>query len=155
MVYWFQPCAIIDLTMGNGAWAVVALQQGLPYFGVALTEAHHEEVLARLKVKAGIAESRPDECNANFAYGAQLLFVEGKVVFVTPPAAKVPTMLSSLDMEGAGGGSAGASAKGGVKKTKKDTKKANNDDKLKNNDDKTRSRLAWTGTTTRTRAPLK
>ena len=81
IVYWLQPCAIIDLTMGNGAWAVVALKQGLPYLGVALTEAHHEEVLARLKVEAGIAESRPDECNANFAYGAQLLFWEGKKCF--------------------------------------------------------------------------
>ena len=85
MVHWFQPCAIIDVAMGNGAWAVVALKQGLPYLGVALTEAHHEEVLARLKVEAGIAESRPDECNANFAYGAQLLFLEGKKVFGTPP----------------------------------------------------------------------
>ena len=85
MVYWLQPCAIIDLTMGNGAWAVIALKQGLPYFGVALTEAHHQEVLAHLKVQAGIAESLPVECNADFAYGALLLFLERKNVFVTPP----------------------------------------------------------------------
>ena len=84
MVYWLQPRAIIDLTMGNGAWAVIALKQGLPYFGVALTEAHHQEVLARLKVKAEIAESTPAECNADFAYGAQLSFLERKIVFVTP-----------------------------------------------------------------------
>ena len=149
MVYWFQPCAIIDLTMGNGAWAVVALQQGLPYFGVALTEAHHEEVLARLKVEARIAESRPDECNANFAYGAQLLFLEGKKLLGRRP--KVPTMLSSLDMEGAGGGSAGASAKRGAKKRKKYTSSSEDNDE----DDKTKSPLSWTGTRTRTRAPVK
>ena len=38
-----QACAITDLTMGAGTWAVVALEQGLPYFGVALTELHYQD----------------------------------------------------------------------------------------------------------------
>ena len=52
-----QACAGIDLTMGAGAWAAVPLEQGLPYVGMALTEVHYQEVLARLKVEAGIAEN--------------------------------------------------------------------------------------------------
>ena len=52
-----HACAIIDLTMGAGTWAAIALEQGLPYFGVALTELHYQEALARLKVEAGIAEN--------------------------------------------------------------------------------------------------
>ena len=49
IVHTSHACAIIDLTMGAGTWAAVALEQGLPYFGVALTEVHYQEVLARLK----------------------------------------------------------------------------------------------------------
>ena len=29
--------------MGASAWATVALEQGLPYFGVALTDMHYHE----------------------------------------------------------------------------------------------------------------
>ena len=56
VVHMSQACAIIDLTMGAGTWAAVALEQGLPYVGVVLTEVHYQEVLAR-KVEAGIAEN--------------------------------------------------------------------------------------------------
>ena len=45
IVHMSQACAIIDLTMGAGTWAAVALEQGLPYFGMALTEVHYQEVL--------------------------------------------------------------------------------------------------------------
>ena len=57
IVHMSQACAIIDLTMGAGTWAAVALEQGLPYFGVALTELHYQEALARLKVEARIAKN--------------------------------------------------------------------------------------------------
>ena len=62
IVHMSQACAIIDLTMGAGTWAAVALEQGLPYFGVALTELHYQEALARLKVEAGIAENPRGLC---------------------------------------------------------------------------------------------
>ena len=35
MAHMVQACAVVDLTMGAGTWATVALEQGLPYFGVA------------------------------------------------------------------------------------------------------------------------
>ena len=41
------------LTMGAGTWATVALEQGLPYFGVALTGMHYHEVMGHLKGEAG------------------------------------------------------------------------------------------------------
>ena len=44
-----QACAIVDLTMGAGTWATVALEQGLPYFGVALADMHYHEVMDHLK----------------------------------------------------------------------------------------------------------
>ena len=37
-------------------WAAVPLEQGLPYVGMALTEVHYQEVLAR-KVEARTAEN--------------------------------------------------------------------------------------------------
>ena len=46
--------------------SAVALDQGLPYFGVALTELRYQEVLARLKVEAGIEENP----SVDFVYGA-------------------------------------------------------------------------------------
>ena len=52
-----QACVIVDLTMGAGTWATVALEQGLPYFGVALTDMRYHEVMDHLKGDAGIAES--------------------------------------------------------------------------------------------------
>ena len=36
LVHMAQACAIVDLTMGAGTWATVALEQGLPYFGDGL-----------------------------------------------------------------------------------------------------------------------
>ena len=57
MVHMAQACAIVDLTMGAGTWATVALEQGLPYFGVALTDTRYHEVMDRLKEDAGIAEN--------------------------------------------------------------------------------------------------
>ena len=41
--------------MGAGTWATVALEQGLPYFGVALTATHYRKVMDRFKGEAGIA----------------------------------------------------------------------------------------------------
>ena len=38
MVHMVQACAIVDLAMGAGTWGTVALEQGLPYFGVALAD---------------------------------------------------------------------------------------------------------------------
>ena len=52
-----RACGIVDLTMGAGTWATVALGQGLPYFGVALTGTHYHEVMDHLKGEAGRAES--------------------------------------------------------------------------------------------------
>ena len=52
MVHMAQACAIVDLTMGAGTWATVALEQGLPYFGVALTATHYHEVIEHLKGEA-------------------------------------------------------------------------------------------------------
>ena len=48
LVHMVQARAIVDLTMGAGTWATVALEQGLPYFGVALTVTHYHEVMDRL-----------------------------------------------------------------------------------------------------------
>ena len=53
LVHMAQACAIVDLTMGAGTWATVALEQGLPYFGVALTDTHYHEVMDHLKGEAG------------------------------------------------------------------------------------------------------
>ena len=58
-----QACAIVDLTMGAGTCATVALEQGLPYFGVALTATHYHEVMDHLTGDAGIAE------NGQFLFG--------------------------------------------------------------------------------------
>ena len=52
-----QACAIVDLTMGAGTWATVALEQGLPYFGVALTDMHYHKDMDHFKADAGIAEN--------------------------------------------------------------------------------------------------
>ena len=52
-----RACAIVDLTMGAGTWATVALEQGLPYFGVALTDMRYHEVMGHLKGEAGSAEN--------------------------------------------------------------------------------------------------
>ena len=42
--------------MGAGTRATVALGQGLPYFGVALTDTRYHEVMDHLKGDAGSAE---------------------------------------------------------------------------------------------------
>ena len=42
--------------MGAGTWATVALEQGLPYFGVALTAIRDHEAMGHLKGEAGSAE---------------------------------------------------------------------------------------------------
>ena len=57
-----QACAIVDLTMGAGTWATVALEQGLSYFGVALTDTRYHEVLGHLKGEAGVAEILGNFC---------------------------------------------------------------------------------------------
>ena len=56
MAHMVQTCAIVALAMGAGTWATVALEQGLPYFGVALADMHDHEVMDHLKAVAGIAE---------------------------------------------------------------------------------------------------
>ena len=61
MVHMVQACAIMDLTMGAGTWATVALEQGLPYFGVALTDMHYHEVMDHLEGDAGVAENWVNE----------------------------------------------------------------------------------------------
>ena len=48
MAHMVQACAIVDLAMGAGTWATVALEQGLPYFGVALTGTRYHEVMDHL-----------------------------------------------------------------------------------------------------------
>ena len=42
--------------MGAGAWATVALDQGLPYIGAGLTDMRYHEVMDHLKGEAGCAE---------------------------------------------------------------------------------------------------
>ena len=37
------PCAIVELVMGAGTWATVALEQSLPYFGVALADTRYHD----------------------------------------------------------------------------------------------------------------
>ena len=51
-----RACAIVNLTMGAGTWATVALEQGLPHFGVALTDMCYHEVMDHLKGEAGSAD---------------------------------------------------------------------------------------------------
>ena len=51
-----RACTIVNLTMGAGTWATVALEQGLPYFGVALADTRYHEVMDRLKGQAGSAD---------------------------------------------------------------------------------------------------
>ena len=50
-----QAKAVIDLTAGAGTWALVCLEKNLPYFGVALTDLHCQELLARLIKQASWA----------------------------------------------------------------------------------------------------
>ena len=52
-----RACAIVNLTVGAGTWVTVALEQGLPCFGVALTATRYHEVMDHLKGEAGIAEN--------------------------------------------------------------------------------------------------
>ena len=54
IVHMAQACAGIDLTMGAGAWAAVAPEQGLP-LGVALPDTRYQEV-DHLKGEAAVAE---------------------------------------------------------------------------------------------------
>ena len=42
--------------MGAGTWATVALEQGLPYLGVALADMRYHEVMGHLRGEAGSAE---------------------------------------------------------------------------------------------------
>ena len=55
MAHVVQACAIVDLAMGAGTWATVALEQGTPYSGVALTDMHYHKVMDHLKGEAGSA----------------------------------------------------------------------------------------------------
>ena len=43
MAHMAQACAIVDLAMGAGAWATVAPEQCLPYFGVALADMRYHD----------------------------------------------------------------------------------------------------------------
>ena len=63
-----RACAIVDLTMGAGTWATVAVEQGLPYFGVALTAMHYHEVMGHVKGEAGIAGKK----SATSAWASEL-----------------------------------------------------------------------------------
>ena len=63
-----RACAIVNLTVGAGTWATVALEQGLPYFGVALTDMRYHEVMDHLKGQAGSAENF--FCELESVYGA-------------------------------------------------------------------------------------
>ena len=58
-----QAGTIVDLAMGAGAWATVALEQGLPYFGVALKDTRCHEVMDHFKGDAGVAG------NGQFLFG--------------------------------------------------------------------------------------
>ena len=49
-----RACAVVNLTMGAGTWATVALEQGLPRLGVAMTDMRYHEVMD--KGQAGSAE---------------------------------------------------------------------------------------------------
>ena len=53
LAHMLQACAVVDLTMGAGTWATVALEQGLPYFGVALAATRYHEVMEHLKGGGG------------------------------------------------------------------------------------------------------
>ena len=52
-----RACAVVNLTMGAGTWATVALEQGLPCFVVALTDTRYHEVMGHLKGQAGSSET--------------------------------------------------------------------------------------------------
>ena len=52
MVHMARTRAVAELTMGAGTWATVALEQGLPYIGVALTGMRYREVMDHLKGEA-------------------------------------------------------------------------------------------------------
>ena len=57
MAHMARACAVVDLAMGAGAWATVALEHGLPYFGVAVTATRYHEVMDHIKADARIAEN--------------------------------------------------------------------------------------------------
>jgi hypothetical protein len=40
ILHMYSICAIIDLTAGSGQWALAALKNNIPYFGVVLTASH-------------------------------------------------------------------------------------------------------------------
>ena len=62
MAHMVQACAIMYLATGAGTWATVAVEQGLPYFGVALTATRYHKVMDHLKGEAGIAGKMGNFC---------------------------------------------------------------------------------------------
>ena len=40
--------AIIDLTLGPSTWAIAAVENSIPYFGIALSEKHHEQAFEHI-----------------------------------------------------------------------------------------------------------
>jgi hypothetical protein len=54
-----QSMGVIDLTAGASPWAVCCVEQGLPYFGVVLSEVHMQELDEFLVKKAGTPRTPP------------------------------------------------------------------------------------------------
>ena len=78
--------------MGAGTWATVALEQGLPYFGVALADMHYHEVMDHLKGEAGIVGNK----SASSAWASELESVYGASVgFFLQRSGQVLTMLAT------------------------------------------------------------
>ena len=48
--------AVVDLTAGACAWSLSCLEQGIPYFGIVLTEMHLTELHAHLVTEAPVQE---------------------------------------------------------------------------------------------------
>ena len=52
LMHMSSTVAIIDLTAGAGTWALAALEAGVPYVGVVLTQKHQEALMAHLQKEA-------------------------------------------------------------------------------------------------------
>ena len=127
-----QARAIMDLTMGAGTWATVALMQGLPYFGVALTDTRDHEVMGHLKGEAGSAQFFSELESAQGAYGAFekcVLQRSGQVLLMQTTPTSVLYVKSLAD---ATKGKVKAAGRGAEKKRKKETEGKTQDKTITN-----------------------
>ena len=69
ILHMYSVCAIIDLTAGSGQWALAALKNNIPYFGVVLTPSHLKSL--REWLITAVLRGQQDETSAFFNAGSK------------------------------------------------------------------------------------